>query len=64
MPADEAVPESNPRRDALPRFYLSYTLDYDANPTRVIVYDITEGPDVTHWASIDIEHAIDLGEVA
>lgn len=63
MPANNL--RSDPvRRTALPTFDLSYDVDDREDPTTVTVYPETSDGNTTCWISIDVDHAVDLADIA
>ena len=54
----------NGQLTALPAFDLEYDLDHPEEPTEITVYSPRETEFATHWISIDVDHAVDLRDVA
>jgi 2-phospho-L-lactate guanylyltransferase (CobY/MobA/RfbA family) len=52
------------RAEELPRFDLDFDLDTPDDPTEVTIYSSQRAELATHWISIDVDHAVDLRDVA
>jgi hypothetical protein len=54
----------NGHAENLPTFELDYDLDTPDDPAEITIYSARESELATHWISIDVDHAIDLRDVA
>lgn len=63
MPSSNTT-DSNRESIAFPAFDLSCAFDDKENPTQVTIYSEADDERTTRWISIDVEHAIDVADIA
>lgn len=60
----ERPPDGDRREPGLPEVELAHAFDDDADPRYVTVYPAHRTDVTTTWLTVDVEHAVDLAEMA
>lgn len=64
MSVTDSMRDSDYRLADLPTFDLNYTVDDGDDPRLITVYAEAAEEFATHWITVDVEHAVDLADVA